>query len=190
MQIDKRILKTRSSIKSAFMELVENMEMSKVSVSELAAKALVNRSTFYLHYTDVAAVAADIDREIEERISSCIDDFSISDIYGSIYSLFRNLTDRLDDNRLMKRYIIFSTNSDNVVAGLKQSFVNKTKSSILSRFPELAETDIYYPLIYAAGGIVDTYVKWVRSKENSPLEEVLREASKITEYIIATITNA
>ena len=56
MQTDKRVLKTRASIKAAFMELVKTDDMAKMSVSALAAKALVNRSTFYLHYNDVGDV--------------------------------------------------------------------------------------------------------------------------------------
>lgn len=186
MQTDKRIIKTRTSIKKAFMELAENNEISKISVSELAEKALVNRSTFYLHYTDVQSVAADIECEIAERISSSIDDFSIDDIYGSIYSLFVKLTNRLEENQYMKRYIIFSTNSDYIVAKLKEIFVDKTKKSILAIL-NTNEKHIEYPLTYAAAGIIDCYVKWVRENNSTPIESVLREVGRITEHIISTI---
>ena len=189
MQTDKRIIKTRTSIKTAFMDLVETTQMSKISVSDLAAKALVNRSTFYLHYPDVSAVAADIEKEIADRISSYIDDFSITNIYGSTLTLFRKLTKRLEENIPMKKYIFFSTNSDYVVARLKLIFVEKTKNSILNKFPDLNEKKILYPLIYAASGIVDSYIKWIREEDvDTTLDSLIQTVSSITERIITEIT--
>lgn len=191
MQIDKRIIKTRTSIKNALMELAQTLDISKISVSELAAKALINRSTFYLHYTDVQSVAADIEKEIAERISTYIDNFDVDNIYNSILSLFRTLTKRLDENEAMKKYIIYSTNSDDVISKVKEIFAEKTKQSILDAFDNVSEKDIKYPLIFAASGVIDCYVKWVREDNGSiSLEEVMSEVGKITEHIITNIANA
>lgn len=187
MQIDKRIIKTRTSIKNAFMELVQTLEISRISVSELAAKAFVNRSTFYLHYTDVQAVATDIESEIAQRIASYIDNFSIDDIYGSTYTLFKKLTNRLDENETLKKYIIFSTSSDYVISKIKEIFAEKTRQSILETFKNVSEKDIKYPLVFTAAGVIDCYVKWVR-EDNKPLEDLISEVGKITERIITNIT--
>ena len=189
MQIDKRIIKTRTSIKNAFMELVQTLEISRISVSELAAKAHVNRSTFYLHYYDVQAVAADIENEIAERISTCIDNFQIDDIYGSTRNLFKKLTNRLDENETLKKYIILSTNSDYVISKIKEIFSDKTRISILQTFKNVSEKDIKYPIVFAAAGVIDCYVKWVREDNSSKsLEELICEVGKITERIITNIT--
>ena len=190
MQTDKRIIKTRTNIKRAFMELVEEREINKISVSDLASKAYVNRSTFYLHYSDVSAVASEIEEEISNRISHCIEEFSISDIYSSTLNLFRTLTKRLDENERLKRYLIFSTNSVHVIARLKDIFVEKTLKSLKNIFPWISEKDITFQLVYAASGTVDCYVKWVReSGGRVQLEELIRKVSEITEHIISTITN-
>ena len=80
MATDKRIIKTKAAIKNAFMQLMTETEANKLTVSDIAAKALVNRSTFYLHYADVAAVMKDIETEIAAKIEECINDFDISDV--------------------------------------------------------------------------------------------------------------
>lgn len=191
MPTDKRIIKTRTSIKKAFIELVEERAITKISVSDLAAQALVNRSTFYLHYEDVAAVAADIDKEIEESISACMDDFTISDIYGSTYAFFKNLTKRLDENESMKRYIIFSTNSGHVVAKIKEILVKKTTDSLLKKFPDLKVKEINYTLTFVAAGVMDCYINWVKNNEgNTLLDDLIKEISSIIEYIISGLTNS
>lgn len=171
------------------MELTQTLDIGRISVSELAAKALVNRSTFYLHYTDVQSVAADIENELSERIATYIDNFAISDIYSSTYTLFKKLTNRLDENEALKKYIIYSTNSNYVISKIKEIFSEKTRQSILETFKNVSEKDIKYPIVFAAAGVIDCYVKWVREDNNSkPLEDLISEVGKITERIITNIT--
>lgn len=184
MITDKRVVKTRKSIKNALMELVEERDISKISVSDLAAKALINRSTFYLHYADVSEVAADIEKEMANNLASYIDNFLVDDIYASIYSLFLQLFNRLNENERIKRYIIYSTCSNRIIARLKEIFV-KNAMDLIVKTTGVSEKDILYPLTYAASGIIDCYVKWVRDDDNSlSLSDVMEKISKITQYII------
>lgn len=190
MQTDKRIIRTKTNIKRAFMELALATDTSKISISELSQKAFVNRSTFYLHYNNVNAVAEDIEMEFSEKIADCLSEFSIANIYISTYTLFKRLTKLLDENEISKRYIIYSTNSSYIIGRLKMIFVERAKQSILNKFPVIPQNKLNYPLIFAAGGIVDSYVNWVKSGGKSiSLEDLIREACSITEHIIATITS-
>ena len=50
---DLRILKTKASLQEALIELLQEKELDKISISELCKKANVNRGTFYLHYQDI-----------------------------------------------------------------------------------------------------------------------------------------
>ena len=60
MATDKRIIKTRQAITTAFMELSLEKDIRKITVSDIAGRASVNRSTFYLHYNDAKEVLEDI----------------------------------------------------------------------------------------------------------------------------------
>lgn len=50
---DLRDLKTQASIKREFLALLQEKPIEKISVTELAKKALINKGTFYLHYQDI-----------------------------------------------------------------------------------------------------------------------------------------
>ena len=187
--MDKRIIRTKESIKKAFMQLTLENELDKITVSDIAERAAINRSTFYLHYRDVASVTEDIDREFAEEISSCIDDFDLDDIYGSIYAMFDYLTSTLDNNETEKKYIIFSSDAGNELKRLKAILVEKTLAAIIETYPHKRKEDLEYPLTYAAAGIVESYVKWVRDEESvKSWDEVLRELSAYTEQIIQNLT--
>ena len=101
MAIDKRILKTKTNIKNAYMRLTVENKHEKITVSQIAEKANVNRSTFYLHYADTAAVATDIEKEISAKITNYLDCFDIADVYGSACRIFTNLSAALDEDALL-----------------------------------------------------------------------------------------
>lgn len=50
---DLRVKKTKKAIKTTFLELLESKPVSKITVTELAKKAEINKATFYLHYKDI-----------------------------------------------------------------------------------------------------------------------------------------
>ena len=70
---DLRVLKTRNAIKTAFKEMVMEMDASEIQVSELAERAMIHRKTFYLHYTCIEALYEDILSELAESYYAAID---------------------------------------------------------------------------------------------------------------------
>ncbi|QYR19336.1 TetR/AcrR family transcriptional regulator [Paenibacillus sp. sptzw28] len=52
-RMDPRILRTRQLIRDAFVELLQEMDLEKISVNRIAERATINRVTFYLHYRDI-----------------------------------------------------------------------------------------------------------------------------------------
>lgn len=69
--LNKSSEKTKRLIKATFAEMLsEKKELCRISVSELAARAGINRSTFYSHYDDVYAVAEDYENELIAQLST------------------------------------------------------------------------------------------------------------------------
>lgn len=69
--LNKSSEKTKRLIKATFAEMLsEKKELCRISVSELAARAGINRSTFYSHYDDVYAVAEDYENELIAQLSN------------------------------------------------------------------------------------------------------------------------
>ena len=50
---DLRVIKTKERIESAMLELLKNKPLDKITVTELARIAMINKGTFYLHYQDI-----------------------------------------------------------------------------------------------------------------------------------------
>jgi len=50
---DLRVIRTKESIRNAFLELLAQKPLDKITVTELAKTARINKGTFYLHYQDI-----------------------------------------------------------------------------------------------------------------------------------------
>lgn len=57
---DLRVFKTKRAIRTAFLQLLRKKDVAQISVVELARCAEINKSTFYLHYSDIYALYTEV----------------------------------------------------------------------------------------------------------------------------------
>lgn len=66
--MDLRAQRTRRSIINAFIELRAAKPLEKMTVKELAEKALINKATFYQHFNDIYELSETLEQEAIESI--------------------------------------------------------------------------------------------------------------------------
>lgn len=52
MAVDRRVRKTQSAIKKAFIQLLKQKDLDHITIHDITEAADINRGTFYLHYED------------------------------------------------------------------------------------------------------------------------------------------
>lgn len=57
---DKRITKTKKTIKAALIDILQDMPFEKITVAEICRRGIVSRITFYTHYEDKYALAEEM----------------------------------------------------------------------------------------------------------------------------------
>lgn len=62
--MDLRVQRTRSSIKAAFLAIRAKKDLERITVTELAELAMINKATFYQHYQDIY----DLSRQLEDAL--------------------------------------------------------------------------------------------------------------------------
>ena len=65
---NRRHQETIDNIENAFVSLLRDKELNKISVTELCEAAKIDRSTFYANYEDISALANDVATKIEEQL--------------------------------------------------------------------------------------------------------------------------
>lgn len=92
---DRRALRTQTALQGALIELVEDRELSQISVADVAERADVSRSTFYDHYRDVhvlaeAACTGRFD-ELIDMVAAIGSDLESADPAASLQTFFATL---------------------------------------------------------------------------------------------------
>lgn len=75
--VDRRIVRTRKAIHTAFIELLTEMDFDKITITALAKRADIDRKTFYTHYSSTEELFKDY---IKTRLVDAIKDIDIKDL--------------------------------------------------------------------------------------------------------------
>ena len=89
---DLRVIKTRQAIRIALISLLSEKELSDITISELSARAQVNRKTFYQHYRSISDVVTEFENELLSDFSDILKTsntsiFNIGSVLGEISAL-------------------------------------------------------------------------------------------------------
>ena len=68
-KLDRRVVRTRKAIQTAFRNLVVRQGAEKITVSALAREADIDRKTFYLHYASLDELAEEQGHLVVDRIT-------------------------------------------------------------------------------------------------------------------------
>ena len=70
---DRRIQKTKTQLRAGLAKLMQTKSLKEITVKELVEEVDINRSTFYLHYTDIYQMLESIETELQEEIKAIIE---------------------------------------------------------------------------------------------------------------------
>ena len=89
---DLRVIKPRQAIRIALISLLSEKELSDITISELSARAQVNRKTFYRHYRSISDVVTEFENELLSDFSDILKTsntsiFNIGSVLGEISAL-------------------------------------------------------------------------------------------------------
>ncbi|MCM1121860.1 MAG: TetR/AcrR family transcriptional regulator [Eubacterium sp.] len=71
--MDIRVVKTKNSIINAFIELRAQKEIERITIKELCEKAMINKSTFYSHYTDIYDLSESLENQVAGEIIASLE---------------------------------------------------------------------------------------------------------------------
>ena len=74
-KVDRRVRKTKAQLRQGLARLMQKKSIKEITVKELVDEVDINRSTFYLHYTDIYQMLEKIEEEamleIREALEGC-----------------------------------------------------------------------------------------------------------------------
>jgi AcrR family transcriptional regulator len=89
--IDRRIVYTKHAIKDAFLQLLKEKPLEKISVQELTDRAQINRVTFYQHYNSINDMYTSLQNEFLQMIIMMIQSIKVTSVDKFISIIIRGI---------------------------------------------------------------------------------------------------
>ena len=164
-------VRTKKMIRAAFVELLgEKKNMESITVSELAKRADIAKSTFYNHYDDVYAVAEEFENELIGELSAVLNEIEIENA-TEYEDYIREIIAFLKENEEIYRTAIATPDARFVVEKLKTIISKKIfeESATLPFSPNKAER--YVQIRILTNACADTIVDYFRGILSVSLDE-------------------
>lgn len=168
---DLRVRRTLRSIRNAFYQLVVDKDYSEISITELTDLAEINRKTFYLHYSSLEELVAEVEEEIVSDILDSISTYAENlDVPGCVGNFYRYLDSCNDVQKKLLCDAHYSFFYESVTDAV-------LKSSAFQKFFDMTS----YPDIVRSYSICITFIyrNWEKNGRPIPLDTLIAEASKI-----------
>ena len=178
--IDKRIIKTKTAIRTAFKELVQTKDMSDITISELTERAGVTRSTFYMYYDSVGAVRNDIEDVILSHIEKIMSEQNLVQSMLNPYPLLYAITNEINKYDEYNRYILSSNNSGELLDKLKTMIIDAFVSTMQKNTQlHVNVAKAKYVAAFCTAGICETFKMWFNHQSTLTLEELCGHISQM-----------
>ncbi|MDD4077932.1 MAG: TetR/AcrR family transcriptional regulator [Bacilli bacterium] len=167
--MDRRVRKTRRILKNALVELMGDKDFRKITVTELAKKADINRGTFYLHYYDIYDLVEEMENECLEHIKKIVKKYSNPVDY---YKILINIIEYVKSE---KRFFqsIFGKNGD-------ISYINKLKEEMKKLFIQtnkaIPQKDESFQNAFASfivSGGIGVFQEWLDQDCTPPIHNLI-----------------
>lgn len=159
-KLDRRTRKTREALYVAMAELLSEKRLQDISVTELARRADVNRSTFYMHFQDVYSMAECMQHDFTETVKAVLRERGDELATGSVEPTLRSLYSYFRDNRKMFD-IVFGAKGVDSFYGDVATVISETLLDVLPFDCNLPEQTALYIMDFVARGSIGLAKGWV-----------------------------
>ena len=160
--MDRRIEKTRKAIQEAYFRLIMNSKLKKITISEIAKEADIDRKTFYLHYESIDDILKDFTNLKINELKNNLTESNIKTASFTVDSFFETLNNIVMDNYDLFKFIATNQKYDFFFGRIKdqlvESIVNTHKKYFQLNDQEL---EIYAEFFISA--IISSYVRWIKN---------------------------
>lgn len=185
-RLDRRIVRSRNAILSAFERLLMEKPLADITVSAIAREANVDRKTFYVHFGTVDglldAIAVDVVEmivdSVEKTLASMGGDTNERAL-GAAATFFKTVNEALCNNLELNRQLIENIPLDDFMARLRAPLEYEIAERDL--LPQGLKDEMFdYYLAFLLSGIIGIYRTWALSDGSVPIERVSEVANDLT----------
>lgn len=177
VKTDRRIRKTKAQLRSGLAKLMQSKSINEITVKELVDEVDINRSTFYLHYTDIYSMLDEIENELLEEIVKAINAHPIGLQADSIglktdtFSFIEDIFSILLDNKEICRALIGTNGDIAFIHKIETIIASNSMKTLAPMFPG-SEDDLKYSYSFCLNGTIGLIKTWLLDNNDETPEHM------------------
>lgn len=177
---DKRVIRTKKAIKEALFRIMEEKDISAISISELTAAANVNRRTFYTHYRNLTDILNEIEGDLVAALMKLVEQYDRDDVEKSTYNLFMGL-DKLITVDFDYYFRIVRVDMRGMLMQRLKNVLKISADGIVEALSIEPGSDAAILSAFIVGGFFNTYLEWHNNPGKGGIERSAKLAAAMVE---------
>ena len=171
---DIRVKKTVSSIRESFMDLIAEQDYEKITVKAVCDKAMINKKTFYVYFTSLEDLLADVMDSFSSPYSEQVKGLVYPrDIAKGVRAFFEFSAKQ---NKAYERITCASS-----LAVVRERMISRVVKKSDSNIQRMGKNNFENTVLgnFIHDTILAVYAQWIAEKKKTPLEDVIQLTVKL-----------
>lgn len=184
---DLRIIKTKNNLYRGLLELMKDKTFEEIKVSEICNQSLVNRSTFYDHFTDKYELLQSLIEDLKNELTECLVVSIKSDELKDYYmELIKVLLEHIDKNKDIYSSVI-KINSNSIARDMMtNSILDSVSKEIDENFTNNSKVPTKLIVLFYTSGIINVILESLSDPNNFDTNNLCQIIDKLipNQYLI------
>ena len=181
MAEDRRVRKSKAAIKKAFIQLLEDSQIERITIRQISDKADINRGTFYLNYDDKYALLEEMEDEQIADLKKLVDIRKVNlaqktaEEFIEIFSneVIKKVIIHISENIEFYHDILNLDRNSKIEERITDMILSNINYLIGENNTVYGVPDDYY-LRYVSGALMSMVKYWVHDENRVSIEELVQ----------------
>lgn len=166
--MDRRTQYTKKVIKETFIKLLNEKDITKISVSEICKIADINRATFYRYYIDIFDLLDKIEEEFQKELINIIN----IEKEHTIFTFTKELLNIFLENKDLVKIIFNNTNNIHFLDNILEIVYEKLYEKWIEDNTNISKEDSEYTSIFIFNGSLGIINYWIKNNFDKDIDEI------------------
>ena len=183
---DKRVIRTKKAIKAALFRIMEEKDISSISISELTQEANINRRTFYTHYRNITDILDEIEGDLVEALRKLIQSIDLRASRQSAYDLFMGL-DKLITVEFDYYFHLMRVDMRGMLMSRLKNVIKGMTDMLLPKLCDKHGENAAVISAFIVGGFFNMYLEWHNHHDGLNIEQAAELAGDMVELCVDNV---
>jgi len=173
---DRRVLRTKRNIRNAFLRLLAQKEMDKITIKEIAVEADVDRKTVYNYYTSVQGILEELENELVQNFEEALSKMNFGSMEKGMMA-FHTLTELIEENLEVYGLLMKLDGHSRLMSKIKIYLKEKAREVIQDMHLNPEKVEIVVEFV--TSGMFMAYRYWFNSDRQKSLNDFTKDIMRL-----------